>query len=80
VVDAYTYRISARHGWVEHDADYHRLQEYFQSQLPDDAAMFNEYHALLVRLGKDYCRKSRPRCLGCPLEDLLPPGGPTELD
>ncbi len=80
VVDAYTYRIFARHSWVEPDADYHRLQEYFQSQLPDDASMFNEYHALLVRLGKEYCRKNRPRCIGCPLEDLLPPGGPAQLD
>jgi len=80
VIDAYTYRIFARHGWVEPDADYHRLQEYFQSQLPDDAAMFNEYHALLVRLGKHYCQKRRPRCRGCPLEELLPSGGPAEVD
>jgi hypothetical protein len=28
-----------------------------------------------VRLGKEYCRKT-PKCEGCPLEDLLPPGGP----
>jgi len=80
VIDAYTYRIFARHGWVEQDADYHRLQEYFHSQLPDDATMFNEYHALLVRLGKHYCHKRRPRCPGCPLEELLPSGGPAEVD
>jgi endonuclease-3 related protein len=79
VIDAYTYRIFARHGWVEPDADYHRLQEYFHSQLADDAAMFNEYHALLVRLGKHYCHKRRPRCPGCPLEELLPSGGPAEV-
>ena len=75
VVDAYTARVLARHGWIDPEADYHQIKDYFESQLAGDAAMFNEYHALLVRLGKEYCRKS-PRCQDCPLEDLLPDGGP----
>jgi endonuclease III related protein len=75
VVDAYTARVFARHGWIDAEADYHQIQEYFQGGLVADAAMFNEYHALLVRLGKEYCRKT-PKCEGCPLEDLLPAGGP----
>ncbi len=78
VVDAYTQRIFARHGWIAFDADYDQIQEYFQSGLPDDAAMYNEYHALLVRVGKDYCRKSGPKCALCPLRELLPAGGPLE--
>ena len=78
VVDAYTQRIFARHGWLGFDADYEQVQDYFQSGLPDDPAMFNEYHALLVRVGKDYCRKSRPNCAACPLRELLPDGGPLE--
>jgi endonuclease-3 related protein len=78
VVDAYTYRIFTRHGWIEFDNDYHGIQEHFESHLPQDAAMYNEYHALLVRLGKDYCRKSKPRCEKCPLAELLPEGGPLE--
>ena len=78
VVDAYTQRIFARHGWLGFDADYEQVQEYFVSGLPDDPVMFNEYHALLVRVGKDYCHKSRPNCAACPLRELLPDGGPQE--
>lgn len=80
VVDAYTHRVLARHGWIDFDADYHQIKEHFEASLPEDAALFNEYHALLVRLGKDYCRKTGPRCKECPLADLLPEGGPLEPD
>ena len=60
VVDTYTHRILSRHGWIGFDADYHAIQDHFQSGLPEDVALYNEYHALLVRLGKDFCRKSKP--------------------
>jgi endonuclease-3 related protein len=78
VVDAYTHRIFARHGWIGFDADYRQIQEYFEDGLPADAALYNEYHALLVRVGKDYCRKAGPKCAACPLRALLPRGGPRE--
>jgi endonuclease-3 related protein len=77
VVDTYTYRVLARHGWVAFDATYDDLQEHFASGLPADAALYNEYHALLVRVGKEHCGKT-PRCEGCPLRDMLPRGGPLE--
>lgn len=79
VVDTYTHRVLARHGWVGFDADYYQLQEHFQSSLPPQVALYNEYHALLVRLGHVHCRKT-PKCDGCPLADLLPDGGPLEPD
>ena len=72
VVDAYTHRVFARHGWIGFDADYHELQDYFHGNLPDDVALYNEYHALIVNLGKHYCRKSKPKCEQCPLAELLP--------
>jgi endonuclease III related protein len=78
VVDAYTHRVFARHGWISYDSDYHQIQDYVQAELPQDVPMYNEFHALLVRLGKDYCRKSNPKCAECPLRELLPPGGPLE--
>ncbi len=78
VVDAYTHRVFARHGWIGFDADYHQIQDYIQGELPQDVPLYNEYHALLVRLGKDFCRKTNPKCRECPLHDLLPPGGPIE--
>jgi endonuclease-3 related protein len=75
VVDTYTHRILARHGWLDYDATYHEIKDYFESALPRDAALYNEYHALLVRVGKDYCRRTGPKCEGCPLADMLPSNG-----
>lgn len=75
VVDAYTHRILARHGWIDYDADYHQIKDLFETTLPSDVALFNEYHALLVRVGKDYCRRSAPHCETCPLASLLPESG-----
>lgn len=74
VVDAYTYRVMTRHGWIEPEIDYHGLQEHFQSHLVEDAAIYNEFHALFVQVGKNHCRKT-PKCEGCPLAHLLPEGG-----
>jgi len=67
VVDAYTARILRRHGLIDETADYEEIKDLFESALPADVQLFNEYHALLVRCGKEYCRP-RPRCAGCPLE------------
>lgn len=69
VVDAYTARIAVRHGLVGPGADYGQLRQLFESNLPEDVKLFNEYHALLVRAGKEFC-KTRARCAGCPLEEL----------
>ncbi|MFC1764507.1 endonuclease III domain-containing protein [Planctomycetota bacterium] len=69
VVDAYTARVAVRHGLIEPPFDYHELQELFVSHLPQEVKLFNEFHALLVALGKDYC-KPKPRCENCPLAAL----------
>lgn len=71
VVDAYTRRILSRHGLAAADLGYAPLQAIFSRALPPDAALFNEFHALLVRLGKEYCRPRHPRCPDCPL--AVPP-------
>ncbi|MDM8008720.1 MAG: endonuclease III domain-containing protein [Phycisphaerae bacterium] len=67
VVDAYTARILYRHNLIDRSADYHEIKELFESNLPDDVQLFNEYHALLVDVGKQHCRP-KARCEGCPLE------------
>ena len=69
VVDAYTCRIMGRHGLIEDGADYEQVRDFFQSYLDRNVKLFNEYHALLVRLGKEYCRP-KAKCDGCPLEKL----------
>ncbi|MFC1634377.1 endonuclease III domain-containing protein [Planctomycetota bacterium] len=66
VVDTYTARIMIRHGLIEPDADYEQLRDLFESNLPENTQLFNEYHALLVRTGKDFC-KPKAKCPGCPL-------------
>ncbi len=70
VIDAYTKRVLSRHGIMDGSESYERFQELFHTALSCDVQLFNEYHALLVRLGKDFC-KPRPRCEGCPLSGLF---------
>jgi endonuclease-3 related protein len=67
VVDAYTRRIAARLGLAGEDASYDELQRLFMAHLPRDSELFNEYHALLVALGKHFCLKTTPRCMSCPV-------------
>ncbi len=68
VVDAYTWRVLLRHGLAPEATSYDEIQELFTDSLSEDAAIFNEYHALLVRLAKEHCKKRDPVCSGCPLE------------
>jgi endonuclease-3 related protein len=71
VVDAYTRRIGGRLG-LGPRADYAAWQALFEAALPPDVKVYNEYHALLVKLGKDLCRKTGPRCGACPLAGICP--------
>ena len=71
VVDTYTTRIFSRHGLVEAEIYYSDLRDFFMDVLPQDMPLYNEYHALIVRVGKEYCLKSKPRCEACPLRGFL---------
>ena len=68
VVDAYTHRVFGRLGLII--GTYDGVQAAFKSAMPRDHRVYNEYHALIVALGKDYCRKTKPRCGTCPLKKL----------
>ena len=67
VVDAYTRRILSRHGLCKPGASYSEIKHFFESKLKPDVEFFNEFHALLVRLGKTLCRPRNPLCTECPL-------------
>jgi len=69
VVDTYTYRIFARHGIIQEEAGYDELQSLFMDNLPHDVELFKEFHALIVRTGKLYCKK-KPLCPPCPLNTI----------
>ncbi|KPK97729.1 MAG: endonuclease [Omnitrophica WOR_2 bacterium SM23_72] len=68
VIDAYTRRIMVRHGFIAEDSSYQDVQNLFMQNLKKEVKLFNEYHALLVRLGKEFCLKRRPLCKRCPLK------------
>lgn len=68
VIDAYTRRILVRHGLIADGSSYEQVQQFFMGRLPARVPMYNEYHALLVRLAKEFCLKKEPRCAGCPLQ------------
>ena len=66
VIDTYTHRILSRHSMIDDQATYDELQAFFMNHLEDDPALFNEFHALIVRTGKEFCRR-KPLCHECPL-------------
>lgn len=66
VIDAYTKRILSRHGLLRAEKSYDESQQLFMRHLPRNASLYNQYHAMLVNTGKDFCRK-RPLCDRCPL-------------
>jgi len=72
VVDTYTRRLLARHSVVSAEAKYDEVQQLFMRHLPSDQSHFNEYHALIVNVGKRWCRARAPRCGECPLGKFLP--------
>jgi endonuclease-3 related protein len=68
VVDAYTLRIASRTGLIAGKTDYETARKFFEACLPSSAKIFAEYHALLVRHAKDYCKKTGPLCAACSLK------------
>jgi len=71
VIDAYTRRILKRMGIIEtENMEYDEIRNLFESNLPQNVKLFNEYHALLVKLGKETCLKRNPQCTKCPINDI----------
>jgi len=66
VVDAYTRRVLSRHGWISEQATYDEVAALICQHIPEDIRLYNEYHALIVRLCKEHC-KTKPNCALCPL-------------
>jgi endonuclease-3 related protein len=72
VVDAYTRRMLERHKLATSSQSYEDIRQLFEGSVPGNAPLYNEFHALIVRTGKEYCRTRNPRCSECPLHSFLP--------
>ena len=70
VVDAYTHRILSRHNFIDEECGYEMIQELFMDHLAAESQLYNEFHALLVKVGNLYCKKKNPDCGACPLQGL----------
>ena len=80
VIDAYTKRIFARHRWCRPEAEYDELKQLCEGALSHKSGAarldyWQDFHAQLVKVGKDFCRSREPRCYECPLQPLLPDPG-----
>lgn len=71
VIDSYTRRIFSRHNIFKYDQPYDQIRHLFEHNLPRSVELYNEYHALLVRLGKEYCKRNEPLCDTCPLCNIF---------
>ena len=81
MVDPFTVRILVRHGVVAPRSKEEEVQRLIHQELthdaqPHGAALFHAFQSLIVRVGRDYCDKSDSACWHCPLQSLLPEGGP----
>ena len=74
VIDAYTRRLFSRLDLFAGSESYDTLRIAFESVLGPDVALFNEYHALIVRHAREVCRV-RPRCSRCVLRGHVPHRG-----
>ncbi len=72
VVDAYTRRIFVRHQVVSEEADYYEIKGHFECHVSNDVQNYNEFHALIVNIGKNWCRPKNPDCEHCPWRCYLP--------
>ncbi len=73
-VDAYTRRLLLRHGWINEKTKYEDIRWMFERQFPGDTRRFNELHALIVAMGKKFCRVQQPLCSECSLGRYLEEG------
>lgn len=69
VIDQYTYRILSRHHLIPEETSYEEMQALMMKSVPEKIPHYNEYHALIVMIGKNFCRK-KPLCEKCPLNGV----------
>lgn len=79
-LDRATYRVLARHGWVDPWAGYDEARAVVEHACADEPEALGRFSSAMERLGREYCKASVPRCEQCPLRPFLPDGGPLGRD
>ena len=74
VIDSYTKRIFSRIGIVKENIEYDELRKLFIESLEKNIELYKEYHALIVKHGKDICLKAKPKCDECCLREICEHG------
>ena len=77
-VDRPSYRVFARHGWIDPTSDYEEARSTFETCAPDDATGLRQLSWWMDRVAAEFCKPARPKCERCPLRPFLPEGGPIE--
>lgn len=77
-LDRATYRILLRHGWIDSTADYEETVDLLVRNFDEDPNLLADVSVWFEELGRSHCRASGPRCKNCPLQPLLPEGGPVD--
>lgn len=77
-LDRATYRVLARHGWIDPDAQYEDARDVVERLAPDDPDLLTALSSWFESLAKKFCRASVPRCEKCPLRPFLPEEGPID--
>lgn len=77
-IDRATYRILARHGWIDEHADYDEARATIEDALGENLTRLRSLSEWFRRVGVDFCRARTARCERCPLRSALPEGGPIE--
>ena len=67
-ISVHAYRVFTRHALAAEDSSYEELQE-IAASVPADLEKYRRFHALLTRVGKDYCRAVES-CEACPLKGI----------
>ena len=78
--DRASYRILARHGWIDLNAGYDEARETVEHAARGDLVVLERLAVRFEQLGSDFCHVRRPRCDVCPIRSSLPTGGPIGPD
>lgn len=79
-VDQSSYRVFARHGWIDTNADYEEARSTFESCEPNDSEGLRRLAFRLEKVATEFCKASKPKCERCPLKPFLPANGPVEAE